>query len=128
MILFECTLKGRTRILKNSKKIIKVGKRRIPVHSDQYKRWAIFAAIFITKAKTNKTPIDKPVNLKCLFYLKNHQHEADLSNMYQGIEDILEECGVLENDKLIHSHDGSRKIFDPNEEERVEITLSLLKD
>lgn len=125
MILFNCTLKGRTRILKNSKKLIKVGKRRIPIPSDQYKRWALFASIFIAKAKTNKTPIDHPVNLKCVFYLKNHQHEADLSNMYQGIEDILEDCGVLKDDKLIHSHDGSRKIFDPNEPERIEITVTL---
>lgn len=67
-------------------------------------------------------PIKEPINLCARFYFENHQHEADLSNLYGGIEDMLQECGVIEDDRLIVSHDGSRKIF--GEEPRCEIEIT----
>jgi Holliday junction resolvase RusA-like endonuclease len=63
-----------------------------------------------------------PVNLKAQFYFGNRKNEPDLSNLYQGIEDVLQKAGVIQNDKQIVSHDGSRKIF--GESARVEIELT----
>ena len=66
-------------------------------------------------------PIKEPINLCVRFYFKDRQAEPDLSNLYHGVEDMLQSCGVIENDKLIVSHDGSRKIF--GEEAKTEIEI-----
>lgn len=121
---FSCKIPGRARILKNGKKICfnrKTGARFIAT-SDRFTSWAAFAKVFIDRARSSET-FDGHVHLKVLFYLKNHQHEPDLSNALQGIEDLLQKCGVIKNDKLIVSLDGSRKIFDPECTERVEIEV-----
>ena len=127
MILFSCTLTGRVKQKKNSMRIRRHGYFKSSIApSDVYELWATDAALEISSAWRRRPPIRKPVNAKMVFYLKNHQHEADLSNMYQGIEDLLQECGVLVNDKLIYSHDGSRKVFG-QALERVEIELTPFK-
>ena len=121
-ILFECVIPGRPGILKNSKKIIVVRGRRIPVPSDRYNLWEKVASLYVYRLRP-VTVIDFPVNLQAVFYFKNHAHEPDLSNSYQGIEDILAKQGVLKNDKLIYSHDGSRKVFG-EPVERIEIKVT----
>ena len=126
--LFKCVIPGRARIQKNSHRVrtnFQTGKKYIG-KGDRFIRWADFARVFIYRAKPPEKPIDFYVNMKATFYLKNKQHEPDLSNAYQGIEDLLQKTGVIKNDKLIGGHDGSRKIFDPNEPERVVIELSRL--
>jgi Holliday junction resolvase RusA-like endonuclease len=128
--LFKCVIPGRARILKNGKSIKKnfvTGKRFIG-KSDRYARWEVFAKIFIYRSKPPAKPINFPVILKLTLYLKNHQHEPDLSNAYQGVEDILQKCGVIVNDRLIGGHDGSRKIIDPNEPERVVVELFTMSE
>jgi Holliday junction resolvase RusA-like endonuclease len=122
-ILFQVVIPGRARILKNSKKLVRPrgSRRMIPVSSDRYKRWELFAQMFIARAFRGKS-IDFPVNVEMKFFFKDHQHEPDLSNLYQGVEDILQKCGVLVNDKFIYSHDGSAKVFGDGAE-RVEVTV-----
>jgi len=55
--------------------------------------------------------IDFPVTVKFSFYLPTRT-TPDLSNLYQLPEDALERAGILENDRLIFSHDGSRRFID----------------
>jgi len=50
----------------------------------------------------------------------------DLSNLYQLGEDALEKSGILENDRLISGHDGSRRFHD-KENPRTEIELFYIK-
>ena len=123
-VLFSCTIPGRSRILKNSKRLVRNRKtgRMFPIASDIYKRWEIYAAMFIRRAKTDPT-IDYPVTVSMRFYFKDHAHEPDLSNLYQGVEDLLQKEGVITNDKLIYSHDGSRKVFG-DKNERVEVVVT----
>ena len=94
-----------------------------PISSDRYKQWEIYASMFIGKAKAGKPVIDFPINLCVKFYFNDHQHEPDLSNLYQGLEDVLQKMNVIKNDKLIYSHDGSKKLFDDTKE-RIEITIT----
>ncbi|XGC82056.1 RusA family crossover junction endodeoxyribonuclease [Bdellovibrio bacteriovorus] len=126
-ILFQCVIPGRARILKNGKAIRLNRKTKRPFigTNDRYQAWALYASCFIARANVLKKPIDFPVRLTCKFYFKDHMHEPDLSNAYQGIEDLLQQLHVLKDDKLIYSHDGSEKIFG-EEKERVEITLSRI--
>lgn len=126
-VLFSCRIPGRPRIQKNGARIARnaLTGRRFITKSERFDRWALYAWSFLVRAKTHST-ITVPVNMTMRIYLKNHQHEMDLSNAYQGVEDLLQKTEVLKNDKLIYSHDGSRKIFAPDEPERVEIELRAI--
>ena len=67
-------------------------------------------------------PIVDPVWVKFLFFIKGHR-KIDLSNLYQGAEDALVKAGILENDDLIDSHDGSRRYYDADNP-HIEITIT----
>ncbi len=110
-VLFSCTLPGRCYVKKGTQKVF--GNRL--VYSPQFQMWQRQAILEIAniKMKLNwKQPVTDFVHLKCLFFFGNHQAEADLSALYEGVQDVLEKCKIIENDRLILSHDGSRKLFE----------------
>jgi len=122
-ILFSVTIPGRPKSLKNKKRVGKTfSGRSIMYSSDEYVAWARMVFRDLLSAKQSEM-ITSRVNMKMLVYLKSEKNEPDLSNSYQGYEDLLQAAGIIKNDKLISSHDGSRKIFG-DKVERVEITLS----
>lgn len=115
MILFKARLLGRVGIKKNGRRLFvsRYGKPGFAT-SENYQTFHKSASLQLLQAKTLShypMPIQGPINLSCTFHFPDHRGEADLSNLYQGIEDILQEIGIIENDKYIYSHNGSRKIF-----------------
>lgn len=70
--------------------------------------------------------IDFPVNVKCLFYRKDH-NRVDLTNLEEAIDDILVKYRVLKDDcfKILQSHDGSQVLVDPDNP-RTEIYITRL--
>jgi len=67
--------------------------------------------------------IDFPVILKCYFY--NYDKRCrDISNYYEGIQDLLVDAGILidDNYKIIIGHDGSRMSVD-KDNPRMEIWI-----
>lgn len=123
-ILFQCKISGRARSKKNSKQLFKnksTGKMFIST-SDLFKKWALFAACHINRAKSKYT-IDFPCNLKVIATYKNHQHSQDLDNVIASVCDVLEDCGVIKNDNLFYSYDGSKKVYGIDQENiTIEIT------
>lgn len=69
--------------------------------------------------------ITEPCSVQFKFYCGT-QHKRDLSNLYQLYEDCLQSSGVIADDSLIESHDGSRKYYD-KENPRVEIYITDFK-
>lgn len=57
--------------------------------------------------------IDKPCNVRCLFFMKNRQ-KCDLTNMLEAIDDVMVRAGLLADDNhtIVQSHDGSRIMHD----------------
>lgn len=72
--------------------------------------------------------IDKPINLKCLFY-KDKNYKSDLTGYLQAIQDALVDVGFLEDDnsRIVVSTDGSRVYLD-RENPRIEIEITESKD
>jgi Holliday junction resolvase RusA-like endonuclease len=66
-------------------------------------------------------PIDYPVGIQALFF--RCANVGDLTNYEQGLGDLLQNAGILADDKLIESWDGSRKLKDAANP-RVEIHIS----
>jgi Holliday junction resolvase RusA-like endonuclease len=69
--------------------------------------------------------ITTPVSVKFLFY-RGDKRRVDLSNLYEFAQDALQAAGILADDFLIESHDGSRRLYD-KENPRTEITIDLYK-
>lgn len=125
MVLFKCKINGRARSKKNSKTIAKTPQGRPFITSSRiYKAWATYAILTISRKKFDT--IQNPCNLSVKCYYKDHQHEQDLENIISSVADVLQESGVIKNDKLFYSYDGSRKIFE-SESEFVEIEITEFK-
>lgn len=113
-LLFKCQIDGRCYIKKNQKRIFGRGKRKVIVYTPEFRQWesrALSVILIQKKIFGIYEPIDYFVHAKYTFSFENHLSEADLSNLFEGPSDLLEKSGVIKNDKLIHSYDGSRKLF-----------------
>lgn len=71
--------------------------------------------------------IDYPINLQCRFYVPTN-NVLDMSALYEGVQDLLAECGVIDDDNwhIVAGHDGSRVEKD-KDNPRVEITITNLQ-
>lgn len=108
---------------KNSQRIvIRNGKPSI-LPSEKYKEYEGAALWFIPK---RRTPIDFPVNIKCVFYMPNHR-PCDLTNHLESIDDVMVKAGLLKDDnyKILASHDGSRVLVD-KDKPRTEVEIIRL--
>lgn len=68
-------------------------------------------------------PIDRPVNVRMLFYMPTHRR-VDMVNLQEAALDILVAAGVLADDNanIVASMDGSRVLYD-KAAPRTEITI-----
>lgn len=105
---------------KNSQQIIMAGKRPCIIQSKAFRTYEKMAKKQIAILRPSQ-PIYIPVQVKCLYYLATAR-TPDLCNLMAATHDILEHCGVILNDELIKSVDGSR-IIGKDPEPRVEIEI-----
>lgn len=114
--IFECVIPGRPMVKKNGQKVVTIrrGRRsfKTKVNTPQYQEWENEAAKTVRRARHQiNGPINCHIHARFIFYFENRQAEADLSNLYEGIQDVLKTQGIIVDDILIESHDGSRKRF-----------------
>lgn len=121
MTPLRLTLHGAPRTKKNHGSVRMVGSRRLHVPSEAYMRWRDGALMQIP-ART-RLP-DQPYN--CCALIFRDRAAGDAVGYYQAIADMLEEAGVVSNDRLIEAWDGSRLLKDARRP-RVELTLTPLE-
>lgn len=113
---------------KNNQKVVlartKTG-RQFPkkIDTPAYKIWHRDAIPQIRLQKPS-FEIDYPINLACRFYMDT-AGKVDLSALYEGIQDVLVELGVITDDNytIVASHDGSGVSVDKSNP-RMEITIT----
>lgn len=108
---------------KNHQNIIVNPKTKKPmvIPSEQYRQYQKDCGYLI---KRPQEPIDKPVNVKAIYYMPTHRR-VDLTNLHEALHDILVHYGVLldDNSNIIVSTDGSRVMYDKlNPRTEVEIS------
>jgi len=117
---------GNIRSKKNSKQW--TGKHLIS--SKAYQEWDRISILQLQSSKhlypELDFPIDYPVSIKCLFYFKTLRY-LDIDNALASIMDPLESAGIISNDKLVQSVDGSRLYLD-RDNPRVEIQIEPFTD
>ena len=108
---------------KNSQRIVVRNGKPCILPSEKYKEYEGAALWFIPK---RITPIDFPVNIKCVFYMPNHR-PCDLTNHLESIDDVMVKAGLLKDDnyKILASHDGSRVLVD-KDKPRTEVEIIRL--
>lgn len=124
---------GRAIVKKNTAKVRTVWRDNVPtkrkVCSPQYQLWAGNALPYLINiGRRLKRPIKVKLNASFKFYFKNHSGEADLAALYEGIQDEMVNSGIITDDRLIYAHNGSEKIYDPKEPERIEVELMPLDE
>ena len=103
-------------------------KKRVPYvrPSEAFENYEAAALWYVPKIRTI-TPIDYPVNVKCLFYMPT-KSRVDLTNLLEAIDDVMVKARLLADDNytIIQSHDGSRVFYD-KENPRTEVYIELIE-
>lgn len=114
---------------KNSQQIFRPNgmNRPIIVPSKKYKEYEKEAASHIPNMY-GFTPINYPVNIKCLFYMPTRR-KVDLTNLLEAIDDVMVKAGLLADDDftIIQSHDGSRVLYD-KDNPRTEVYINAAEN
>ncbi len=118
----KLVIKGKPVSWKNSRNAIKLPNGRPTlVPSRAATKWMKQAVLQLQFQWGPSPALNVPLNAQIVSYYWGG--EPDASNLYLGPEDALQKAGVIADDRLIQSHDGSRK-FKDNNNPRVEITLT----
>ena len=119
------SLPGAPRTKKNRGKIWKAGKRTIIMPSEPWMDWRNALSVWATVERIARPHIAAPTNCAAIFY--RDRKSGDAVGYYQGLADVLEELGIVADDKYITQWDGSRLEID-RERPRVELTLTPVED
>lgn len=124
----KLVIEGAPRTKKNSLRRIRRGRHTFTVPSAAHEAWEASAvpqlmAQFRAWARglPMGTPVDFVLNMRALVY--RDRAVGDLLNYLAAVSDALERAGVVADDKLIVSVDGSRMHID-RDRPRVEIELT----
>lgn len=95
------TITGRPASKKNSRKYIRRGGKHFSVPSDAYNRYATeFKAQILEMFGTKPPKISGPAFVMTMFEVKG-RYQFDADNYHTGILDLLEDVGIIEDDKNV---------------------------
>lgn len=117
-------LYGDPRTKKNSRRLVRAGRRRVVLPSAAFEAWTAIAGYHLNRAWRGRPPIEVPVAVKALFYRK--RDVGDLDNFEAALGDLLQTCRVVADDKQIRSWDGSRLLVDRHVP-RVELWIAPME-
>ena len=114
-VIATIVIPGRPVVLKNSKEICfnKKTKKRFVKSNDRVEEYSKAAILHVRSQWRGRPTITEPVGLRITSKLAASHDSGNLpdsSNIYQCPEDLLQAAGVIEDDRLVEHHDGSRRI------------------
>lgn len=122
-MILHLTIPSAPRTKKNGGTIKMCGRVRKKIPSEAWLRWrdSVIHEVRRQFALTKMRAIDFPINCAALFY--RDAARGDACGFYQGLADLLQEAGVVTDDKWIVQWDGARLRKDPKWP-RVEIEIT----
>lgn len=115
---------GRPATKKNSGRIVSYGKHKKLLPSkafENYKREALFQLL-----RYRKLHYTGSLQLTVRYYLPDRKWWPDLIGLLQATSDLLQDAGIIEDDKFIVSYDGSEIVELDKANPRAEITIKEL--
>lgn len=116
---------GRPATKKNSSRIVRFGNVHKLLPSKAFDTYQEAALWQLCRYKVH---YDMSVHVKCLYWLPDRRWWPDLVGLLQATSDILEKSGILKNDRLIGSYDGSRIMGLDKDNTRVEIFIEKIEE
>lgn len=98
---------GRPITKKNSGRYCGPGRFRPSAAYEAYEAVAVPALKMQARKAGINDPIDSPCKLTVSYYMPNRAAWPDLVGLMQATADLLEEAGIIENDRLILSWNGT---------------------
>lgn len=114
---------GAVRTKKTSNRVLRFGRFNKVVPSAE---WCAYRDLAVPQLRAQwgaRTPLARDVRVTAIFY--RDRRVGDLVGYMQSIADVLEEAGVLEDDKYVVSWDGTRLGHD-KARPRVELVIEEL--
>ncbi|TXH08894.1 MAG: RusA family crossover junction endodeoxyribonuclease [Spirochaetes bacterium] len=113
--VFECVIPGQPVVKKNNQKVVWRNGKPMKINTPAFRLWHANAIKELHLWSRPSVPIDYPVIMQVEFYMRSRRR-VDISNLYEGIQDVLSEMNVIMDDSciVIIGHDGSRVYFDPD--------------
>lgn len=121
--MLRLVIPGRPATKKNSGRIVHRGRHIKLLPSEAFERYQEDCLWHLKRYKDRFTG---PVQVCCLYWLPDRRWWPDLIGLLQATSDILETSGILENDQLIESYDGSRIVGLDKDNPRVEIEIKAV--
>lgn len=129
------TWEGRPISKKSSQRIIMQGKRRIIIYSKAYqeiKKTVIPQLTALSSSRSLSEAVGEVDHLGspgCKIAVRAHLYagkgiEPDLSGALETVGDVLQEAGLIENDRWIKSWDGSRVLTIDKDHPRTELVIT----
>jgi Holliday junction resolvase RusA-like endonuclease len=126
--MLQITIPGRPVPKKNN--AVMVASRSLILPSKAFREYAKFCIGTKTKPgwlmQWGNIQFTAPVNMQVLYWLPDKRWWPDLLNLLAGTADLLQDAGILENDKLVAGVDGSRIMGLDKDEPRAEITITMM--
>jgi hypothetical protein len=132
---YEFTLPGPARTKKTSQEGVRTGKvchacklrkGRVRVFpSKQFRAWQKVVEQYVDDHPELKLSLDGDVHLYAQVY--RDRAIGDFYGFMQGVADLLQDCGIILNDRQVKYDDGSRLHKDADNP-RVEVVLTVLKN
>lgn len=122
---YNFTLLGCVRPKKNSKRLVHIHGRMVPISSQIFMDWHNDAIKQLIELKLPREKINKPLTITATFYQPDDR-KRDLSNQIESVNDLLVDYEFLEDDnrrivKEVHLYDGGIDRENPRCEVVVEI-------
>lgn len=124
-VMHSFTILGAPRTKKNHGRVIQRGRRKVHVQSEAHENWHTHGMWQCAEIRggTAGFPLMCPVSVAALFY--RDRSAGDLVGYQQALADLLEDGGIIQNDRLIQSWDGTRLLKDAANP-RIEVTIGEL--
>lgn len=125
--MIRFTIPGPPRTKKTSNRLVKFGNRHKILPSKAFEQWNLATQYILVNARARGLapagtfPISHVMN--CCAVIYRDALRGDAVGYYQALADALQEAGIVENDRLIVSWDGSRMLKDAKNP-RIEVTLT----
>lgn len=121
--MYRLIIPGRPITKKNSQQIFinqKTGKRFIS-QSEAYKAYET-ASLWILKSQRTEF-ITTDIRLICLYYMPDKKSWPDLIGLLQATQDILQNAGIIANDRQVRHYGDSHIVGVDKHNPRVEIEI-----
>lgn len=119
----EVVIHGQPRTKKNGMRKTKTGKL-IPS-----KAYVTYSATALEQLQLYKCDtIQGPVRVSCRYYLQDRRSWPDLVGLLQATSDILQDAGIIEDDKYIVNYDGSEIVGLDKVNPRVMIAIHQITE